>query len=118
MATKCPVKTAREIRSGALHDLRKVSYVELFHRILLATLLQTTEVQHIVDEAGQSFAFGDDDVQIVVFLCGRLDPAFAQQFGVHADGGQRCLELVGDIGDEARLTTSVNQVAIRLPKQE
>ena len=57
--------------------------------IFFAVLFEAAEVEHVVDESGQAFAFADDGVQVVLGFFGVCHAAIAEQIGIHANGGER-----------------------------
>ena len=67
------------------------------------TGLELGEVQHLVDEAGQSFAFLDDDREELLPL-GRVElRVVVQDLGKRPDRRERRAQLVRDRGDEVVL---------------
>ena len=62
--------------------------------------VQAGEQQHVLDQLGHALGLGFDAVHGMGNVVGEL-PLFALcQFGVTADGGQRCSQLVAGVGDE------------------
>ena len=58
-------------------------------------------------EAG---GFGGDDVEIGTLFGGIVDAAFGEQFGEHADRGERSFQFVRDIADEIGFLARERQV--------
>ncbi len=61
-----------------------------------SALLQAAEVKHIIDKAGQALAFRDNHLQVTPHFFSVLDPAFFQEFRIHADTGQGCFQFMGN----------------------
>src|SRR3974390_499252 len=84
---------------GVANEFGKIGFLEF---IFLAAGLNAREVENIVDQGGQAFAFFADDAEIfLIFLLG-VEAAQFKRFGVEANERKRSAQLVGDVGDEIR----------------
>ena len=71
------------------------------------------EVQHVLDESREAFGLARDLVVVLLALLLVGHPGVLQELGVHADGGQRGLELVTHRGDEVLALGGEGELALR-----
>jgi hypothetical protein len=72
-------------------------------------VLEARQLEDVVHEAAQPLGLRRDVPVVLVALCLRRDHAVAQHLSVHADRGERRLELVGDGRDEVAPLLGVAQ---------
>ena len=70
------------------------------HVVGFALFFEAGEIEDIVDEAGEAFAFPRDDAEVAGTFFGVADAVVGEEFGEHADRGERGFELVGNVRDE------------------
>jgi len=75
------------------------------------------ELEHVGDQPRQALALVVDEA-IVVDTARLADPALAQHLAVHADRGQRCLQLMTDGGDEGLLLADQRDLPGTEPVQQ
>ena len=62
--------------------------------------VETREQQHVLDELRHPFGFGFDAAHRVRDVVGEVIAFALCQFGIAANRGQRCAQLVAGVGDE------------------
>ena len=92
--------------------------IERFLVELLLLPLEAREVEHVVDQPREPLGFDHDDAQILRVFRGALAAAILHQFGKHADGSERRLQLVRDIGNEVGLLLRERELAARVGHDE
>ena len=76
--------------------------------------LDAREIEHVIDQPREPLRLHHDDAQILRVLGCRFGAPALHQLGKHADGGERRLQLVRDIGDEIRLLLRERELPARI----
>ena len=97
--------------AGFLHHR---SQIEISEVIVLIPPLHSSAIEHIVNQARQAGGLGGDNLEEMALPARVRRFVFGQQFGKHADRGERRLQFVRDVADEIRLLAGQSQLTFHV----